>query len=303
MSNTQVSALSGFSQALVALVDLTAAGVVAVKSAAYRVTSGVSLRDNLIAVASHSLRREERVPVHAVDGSHAQATILGRDPGIDLAILKVEEVRTKPLPAADAATLKAGMLTAVVGFTVDAGVTASLGVLGAVGPARKNWRGGTLDHFLRLDANVYPSQSGAAVVNAEGELIGMATPALSRHSTIVIPMSTIERTARELLEQGRIRQGYFGVGVQPVTVPGKSEQASQRGLIFLNVEPDSPAEVAGLMLGDVLLSLDGKPVFDIDDLHSALRGDVVGKNVKASVLRGGKTIDAQVTIQERGGKR
>lgn len=295
-----MSDLGRFSDALAALVNESAPGVVAVKSAAYRVTSGISLHDNLIAVASHSLRREDRVPVYAADGSQTVADILGRDPSIDLAILKAEGLSVKALHAADTASLKPGSLAAVVGLTVDAGVTASLGVLGAVGPARKNWRGGTLDRFLRLDVNLYPSQSGAAVVNAAGQLIGMATPAMSRHSTIAVPVSSIERIARELLEQGRIRHGYLGIGVQPVAVGGKTEQES--GLIILSVEPDSPADQSGLLLGDVLLTFDGKKMTDIDDLHGALRGDVVGKTVKAVVLRGGGSIEVNIAIVERGRK-
>jgi S1-C subfamily serine protease len=302
MSNGQWSDLSGFSQALSALVDASSGAVVAVKSAAYRVTSGVSLGNNLIAVANHSLRRDGRVPVHAGDGREATATILGRDPGIDLAILKAEGLNAKTLKSADPGSLKPGSLAVVVGFTVDVGATASLGILGATGPARRIWRGGTLDRFFRLDVNVYPSQAGAAVVNAQGELIGMATPALSRHSAVAVPVSTIEHLAQELLEQGRIRHGYLGVGVQPVAVSGQLKQAQETGLILLNVEPDSPAEKGGLLLGDVLLTLDGKTTTDVDDLHAALRGDVVGRTVKAVVLRGGATIERELAIVERGGR-
>jgi serine protease Do len=303
MSNTQSSDLTGFSQALAALVEGAAHGVVAVKSAAYRVTSGVVIHDNLIAVTNHTLRREHPVPVQAANGSQAEATILGRDPGIDLAILKADGLKTNPLQGADPASLKVGALTLVVGSTVDVGVTASLGILGAKGPARRNWRGGTLDEYFRLDVNLYPSQSGAAVVSAEGELIGMATPALSRHSTVAIPMSTIDRIARELLVQGRIRHGYLGIGVQPVAVSGNLNSTQKTGLILLSVETDSPAGEAGLLLGDVLLSLDGKPVTDIDDLHGALRGDMVGNTVKATFIRGGEVHETEVTITERGKKK
>ena len=241
--------------------------------------------------------------MQAANGSQAEATILGRDPGIDLAILKADGLKTNPLQAADPASLKVGALTLVVGSTVDVGVTASLGILGAKGPARRNWRGGTLDEYFRLDVNLYPSQSGAAVVSAEGELIGMATPALSRHSTVAIPMSTIDRIARELLVQGRIRHGYLGIGVQPVAVSGTLNSTQKTGLILLSVETDSPAGEAGLLLGDVLLSLDGKPVTDIDDLHGALRGDIVGNTVKATFIRGGEVHETEVTITERGKKK
>ncbi len=303
MSGTQNGDLSSFSNSLVALVDEVVNGVVAVKSAAHRVTSGVSLGDDMVAVASHSLRRDERVPVRTADGSEAQATILGRDPGVDLAILKVEDLATRTLPVAEPTALKAGMLAAIVGLTIDAGPTASLGILGAVGPARRNWRGGTLDQFVRLDANVYPSQSGAAVVNAQGQLIGMATPALSRHSTLAVPMSTIERIARELREQGRIRHGYLGVGVQPVALPENLRsdlpQVANTGLILLSVESGSPAEKGGLQLGDILLLMSGQTMTDIDELQAALRGNAVGQNVKAVLLRGGKPIEAELTIVER----
>jgi len=300
MSNTQVGDLTGFSQMLAGLVEGAAHGVVAVKSAGYRVTSGVAIRDNLIAVTNHSLRRDHPVPVQTLDGNQAEATILGRDPGIDLAILKADGLKTNPLRTADPASVKVGMLTLVIGSTLDVGVTASLGILGAKGPARRNWRGGTLDEYFRLDVNPYPSQSGAAVVSAEGELIGMATPALSRHSMVAVPMSTIDRIARELLEQGRIRHGYLGIGVQPVAVSGNVKSTQKTGLILLSVETDSPAGTAGLLLGDVLLALDGKPVTDIDDLHAALRGDIVGKTVKATLIRGGEVHEVEITVAERG---
>lgn len=304
MSSTQLNNLSSFSQGLTELVSETAAGVVAIKSAAYRVTSGVALGQDLIAVASHSLRREDRVLVITANGD-TTAVILGRDPGIDLAILRAEGLNTRALTKADPTTLKTGMLAIVVGFTADVGVTASLGILGAVGPERRIWRGGTLDHFLRLDANLYPSQSGAAAVTAEGQLIGMATPALSRHSTLIVPVLTIERIARELAEQGRIRHGYLGVGVQPVEIPEnlRSKMLSEStGLIVLSVEPGSPAEKAGFQLGDILLTLNGKAMNDVGELHSALRGDIIDKQVEAILLRAGTPVTVEVIVSERAKK-
>ena len=304
MSGTQLNDLSTFSQALVTLVANTAQSVVVVKSAAHRTTSGIRVGENLIAVASHSLRREERVTIQTATGSEAVASILGRDPGIDLAILKADGLAGKPATPADPAALRAGALAVVVGMTADVGPTASLGILGAVGPARRNWRGGTLDHFFRLDVNLYPSQSGAAVVNAAGELLGMATPALSRHSTVAVPTTTIERICKELAEQGRIRHGYLGVGVQPVLLP-ESIRSSQTGvgktgLIVLSVESASPAERSGVQLGDILLELNSQPLADIDDLQNALRGNVIGTPVKLRLLRGGQRAELETTILERG---
>lgn len=303
MTSTVIADLSAFSQALADLVEKTAAGVVAVKAAPYRIVSGLVVREDLVAVSSHTLRREDRIPIQTIDGIQAVGTILGRDPTIDLAFLKLESGKLKPLTAADPTSLKAGALAAVVGLTIDAGPSASLGILGAVAGPRRTWRGGTLDHFFRLDVNLYPSQSGAAVVDAEGRLIGLATPALLRHSAVAVPLVTLNRVADELLQQGRIRHGYLGVGLHPVAVPASLREklgvAAEAGLILLSVEPESPADKAGWLVGDILISLDGKAIIDIDELQTALRGNTVGRSVTASLLRGGELIETQVTISER----
>jgi serine protease Do len=306
MTSTVIADLSAYSHALADLVEKTATGVVAVKAAPYRVVSGVILREDLITVSSHTLPREDRIPIQSIDGAQHEATILGRDPSVDLSFLKVEGQRFKPLTLADPASLKAGTLAAVVGLTIDAGPSASLGILGAVGGTRRTWRGGTLDHFFRLDVNLYPSQSGAAVVNAEGQLIGLATPALLRHSAVAVPVVTLNRIADELLQEGRIRHGYLGIGLHPVELPASLRVnlglSAEMGLILLSVETESPAEKAGWLVGDILISLDGKALNDIDELQTALRGNTVGRSLKASLLRGGQLIETQVTASERSKK-
>ena len=303
MSSSVVTDLSGISQAVADLVEKVVSGVVAVKAAPYRVVSGVVLPNNLIAVADHVLRREDRVPVRASTGDEIPASILGRDPSVDLAILKAEGLTASVLTPADPESLKPGMLAAVVGLTVDVGPSASLGILGAVGGPRRTWRGGTLEHFLRLDVNLYPSQAGAAVVSAEGQLIGMATGGLLRHSAVALPVVTLQRVANELITQGRIRRGYLGVGLQEVAVPGslrsKLENAAESAVILLSVEPDSPADRAGLQVGDILVALAGKPISDAEDLQSALRGDIVGRTVTAVLIRGGEPREVQITVSER----
>ncbi len=295
--------LSGLSSQLAELVETASRGVVAVKSGAYKVASGVILRDGLIAVANHCLRREDRIPVQRADGTQILGTILGRHAGFDTAFLKVEDPPLNPLPHRDPVGLKPGMLVAVVGLTTDVGPSASLGILGAVGGQRRTWRGGTLDHFLRLDVNLYPSQSGAAVIDPAGSLIGMATPALLRYSALAVPVTTLNRIAGELLTQGRIRQGYLGVGVQPVAIPSdlrdKLGLNSDSGLIVLSVEPDSPAAQANLQLGDILLSLDRQNMADVDDLQTALHSGSIGSTVSASLLRGGAALTLQLTLAER----
>ncbi len=301
--STAQTALRGISDALVQSVNSATSGVVAVRAAAYRVASGISIGQDLVALADHTLKRSDRVPVQAADGRTGIGTILGRDPTVDVAILKVQDLALNPIRATDFDALRPGMLATIVGLTVDAGPSVSLGILGAVSGPRRTWRSGLLDRFIRLDVNLYPSQSGAAVIDPDGRLIGLATPGLLRHSAVAVPLATIEKVAEELLKQGRIRQGYLGIGVQPVAIPeslrGKAGHEYSSGLIILSVELHSPAEQGGLQIGDILILLDGKPLADVDDLQHAMRGEVVGRRSEFVLLRGGEALRLEIDITER----
>lgn len=303
MINSGFANLAALSESFVSLIERTAQGVVAVKAAPYRVTSGVSIGENLIAVAEHTLRRKDTIPIELADGTQGVANILGRDRSLDIAIMKTDGAPLKPLPAADPATLKSGSLAVVVGLTTDAGPSASVGIIGAAGGARRTWRSGTLDHFYRLDVNLYPSQFGAAVVDAEGGLIGLATPGLLRHAAVAVPPVTLNRVAQELLKEGHIRHGYLGVGLQPVAIPehlrAKLGNIPESGLIVLSVASDSPAQQADLQLGDILISLDKNHLTSIEELQAILRGDIVGRSVSALIIRGGEPVEVQIVISQR----
>jgi len=296
-----MSDLTAFSESLVRLVSEASPGAVAVKAGAYRTVSGVIIDAEHIAVPEHGLKRRDSILFATAAGEEAVAKVLGRDPGVDIAILQAEGLKA-PLKAAPAESLKAGMLAAVIGMTRDVGPSVSLGILGAVGSARHTWRLGMLDQFIRLDVNLYPSQSGAAVVTADGELIGMATPALSKHSAMTVPMATIRRVITELHTEGRIRLGYLGVAVQTVAIPeslqSKVAGGAETGLILLSVVSGSPAEEAGLQVGDILLAMDGQKLEDTDQLQMLLRGQQIGKASELTILRGGEPRKVSVIIKE-----
>ncbi len=296
--------LEAYSQALTKLVEQAGQTVVAVQAAAHRVSSGVVFREDLVAVNSHALRHEGKIPIDLPDGTQTEGAILGRDPAVDVAILQIAGGKLQAAIPEERSQLRAGALALVVGRTLDAGLSASAGILGAAGGPRRTWRGGSLTQFLRLDVNLYPSQAGAAVVGASGRLIGMATGAMSRHSALAIPFETLNRVADELLKSGHIRQGYLGVSLQPVPIPphlrSKTSVASETGLMILSVEPDTGAEEAGLQLGDILIGASGESIGDTESLQALLRGDAVGAAVKLTLFHAGEVIEREVRVSDRG---
>jgi S1-C subfamily serine protease len=299
--------LQGYSNSIARTVEEAGRSVVAVKSAAYRVTSGVVFREDLIAVNNHILKREGPIAVQLPDGSQPEAAILGRDPGLDLAVLWVKDRKLEVLAPEREETQRAGALAIVVGRTIDSGLSASVGILGAVSGPRRTWHGGELHKFLRLDVNLYPSQAGAAVVSATGGFLGMATPALLRHSALAVPLETLNRIADELRREGRIRQGYLGVGLQPVAIPehlrSKSPSAGESGLMVLSVEPGTGAEQAVVQLGDILIASGDTTLVDTETLMAVLRGDAVGKPMKVVLIRAGNLMEVTVQVSDKSGKR
>ncbi len=301
MSEAAEFDLAGYSAAISGLIEKAGAHVAAIKSAPYRVTSGVIFRPDLIAVNNHLLKREGKIPVHLPSGDTAEATILGRDPALDVAVLQVSGAQWPTPHIEEDAALRAGALAAVVGRTLDAGLSASVGILGAVGGPRRSWRGGDLDRFIRLDVNLYPSQAGAAVVSATGGFVGMATAAILRHSALAVPMGTLHAVAHELQTEGGIRQGYLGVGLQPVSIPEhlrvKSPLAGESGLMIVSIEPGSGAEKAGLQLGDILLAAGHTKLTQVESLMGELRS--FGKPMQFTILRSGeaKAIEVEIAVR------
>jgi S1-C subfamily serine protease len=299
------STLAALSDDLAGAVERTAPFVVAVNGHGRIPSSGVVWRAGVVVTAEHSLKSDDDLSVVLADGRKAAATLAGRDPGTDLAVLKVAEADAAPA-IAPAGSVKTGNLALAVARSPELGANATMGVISAVGPPWSTWRGGRLDQYIRLDVSLYPGSSGAAVVDTAGRLVGIATSALSRAAGVAIPASTVERVAAELLSKGRIPRGYLGLGLQPVGLPEhlitKLKLQADAGLIVLTAEPGGPAGRAGVLVGDILVALDGKPVEDLQNLHAALAGDTVGKTVKAAIVRGGELNETPIVVGERPGR-
>jgi S1-C subfamily serine protease len=294
------TALSQLSDHLAELVERVSASTVLVSARPRFTSSGVIWAPGVVVTADHTIQHDE-VTVRLPGGEEAQATLAGRDRATDIAVLRVD---TGVLPPrfTNPDTLKAGQLALTVGRT-EQGVTATMGIVSTVSGPWRTWRGGLIDRFIRLDLALYPSSSGAAVADGNGDVFAIATSGLSRTSAIAIPKVTVDLVVDELLRRGRIARGYLGVGLQPVPLPAhlknKLSLSQEGGVIVLSVEPDGPAETAGLTIGDVVLELKGQPVADTDDMQSALGSAAVGDPVELRVLRGGEVKTLTVTLGER----
>jgi S1-C subfamily serine protease len=284
--------LAAFSSELAAVVEKAAPSVVAVHARPRFPSSGVFWRPGVIVTAEHTIRHDEEIIVTLPDGSKATATLAGRDPGTDLAVLKTDFPAAVLNVAKDSAV--PGQIALTVGRSPDSGPNATMGIVSAVSGDWRTWRGGRLDQYIRLDLTLYPGSSGGAVVNIDGEILGVATSALSRIAGLAIPAATINRVLDQLLTHGSVARGYLGVGMQPVELPDH-----QKGLIVLSLAPDGPAASAGVLLGDILVTLGGSPAADTDDIQTVLESHPVGQSVEAGIIRGGVSQKVRITVGQR----
>jgi S1-C subfamily serine protease len=293
------NSLLSFSNQLASIAEQSAPGIVAVHSHPRAAASGVHWRPGVIVTTEHALRRDDEVRVVTASGEELRAEVAGRDPGSDLAVLKVSGFDAPVAKQAAASDAKAGNLVLALGRSRSGGLTASLGIVSSVNGPWQTWRGGRLDRYVRLDLSVYPGASGGPIIDAAGQAIGIATVALSRTSPIAIPVETVNRVTDSLLQHGTVPRGFIGVGLQPVALPdhlkSKLNLTQDTALIVVSVHPGGPAENAGVMLGDLLVELAGKPVADTDDVQGALEGSV-GKSVPAGVVRGGGSVNLDITV-------
>jgi S1-C subfamily serine protease len=296
------SQLIELSDALAQATDRAAASAVAVHAEARGSSSGVIWRPGIIVTSEHALRRDEEIHVTLPDSRLAAATLAGRDPSTDLAVLKCGEATTVS-EFGDAAVIKPGSLTLVVGRTRASGPVAALGVVSLVATERKTWTGASLAPYIRLDVALQATAMGAGAVDANGRVFGIATPRFARFGAIAVPAPTVNTVVDTLLQKGRIPRGYLGVGLQAVRLPEALRQSLHREVktaaIILEVEPDSPAHRAGLVIGDIIVSLSGRPVARLEDIHGQLQGSAIGKQLALGFVRGGALQETSVAVGER----
>jgi S1-C subfamily serine protease len=285
---------------MAAAAEKAAASTVLVNARRRMPASGFAFAADLILTADHVIEREDGITVLLPNGTEAAATLAGRDPGSDLAVLRLEKERLTPAQAATQARI--GQLVLALGRPSPEGIEVSLGVVSAMGgPVRTPH--GSIDKYIRTDTTLYPGFSGGPLVDAEGQVVGLNTSGFGRGVALTIPAEYAWKVADQLARNGSVKRGYLGVRSEAVELPEAVQKELKRaqatGLLFVSVERKSPAEAGKLIVGDILVGIDGQPIPDHDALFARLNGDVVGKSIPMEVLRGGKLQTFMVEIGAR----
>ena len=266
-------------------------------------SSGIHWRAGIVVTADHTIQREQDISVVLPSKKRVEAKLAGRDPGTDLAVLKLDGGNAQ-VPAFDDPTkLKLANFVLALGRTRAGDLVASSGIIGGIGGEWRTWRGGRVDQSIRLALELYPGFSGGPLASAEGKVLGVNTSGLGRGRPITIPVATVNRTVDELLEKGYVARPYLGIAMQPVTIPeslaGKLKSSPSGGLMVLHVEASGPADNAGIVLGDVIVELEGNPALDIENIRELLASAKIGDSLLATVLRAGAPVELSVKLAER----
>jgi S1-C subfamily serine protease len=296
MSNISLASLSN------ELADLAAAGASSVVQVlgARRPASGIIHGPDTIITTARAIGREDGLRVRAGDADPAEADLVGWDPATGLAVLRARTALSGAAPSIADTEPRPGQVVLALARSWSNALTVSAGIVAVVGGPLRTGRRRQIARVIRVTAPMHDGFAGGAVHDTSGRLTGIATATAIRGLGVVIPASIAWASANQILAVGTPRRGFVGLAVQPVTLSASQDpNGGARALLVVAVTPGSPAERAGLIIGDVLLDFDGKATESPDDLLDLLGGDRVGQNVKARTLRGGAARDVQITVAER----
>ena len=295
------SGIAKFSDELSAAAEHAEQSVVTVFARRRLPSSGISWRKGVVVTAAHTIQREEELSVLIAGNKKVSARLAGRDPGTDLAVLKLDDLEMQVAEFGDPAQLKLANLVLALGRTRGGNLVASAGIIGGLGGELRTWRGGRIDQSIRLDLELYPGFSGGPLVGVDGKILGVNTSGLARGRAITIPVATVNRTVDELLAKGYIARPYLGIAMQPIRIPenARGKLKSTGGLMVLHVEMGSPADKAGIVLGDVIVELQGRPALDLGYIRGILASSKIGDNIRTTILRAQQPKELSISLAER----
>ncbi|MGB8236273.1 MAG: S1C family serine protease [Pseudolabrys sp.] len=288
--------LAQFSSALVERSVAANSAIAAIRLREGRHMTGMLWRPDAVITSEQSLPEREEFELLTADGSAIKAKMAGRDPGTNLAALKPE----RPLTVATAIPAASHVGALAIAFGADAGGTATprLGVVNAIGPEWHSSHGGRIEQRVELDIDLARREEGGPVFDASGRLLGMSTFG-PRRQVIIIPAATIERVVPILLKDGRVSRGWLGVGLRPVAVPEGLGDGQSSGLMVMSLAAGGPAANAGIVVGDIVLSVDGVSARRMRNITARLGTDSIGRTIDLRFIRGGLVTSRQAMITER----
>jgi S1-C subfamily serine protease len=293
--------LVDFSHELANTVERAGSSVVSVLEGGRSGVSGTIWQEGIAITIAHTIQGLDEVTVVLPSGDEIKAPVASRDAGTDIAVLKLPAGATTATLDDDSKS-RTGEIVLSIGRRGCEGLATAYGIISAVGGPWRTRSGERMDRWLRLDLNPFPGFSGGPIINAAGEVLGIATSGPGR-SAAVIPASALNRIVDQLLKHGRTVRGFIGVGVQPVAFPDNAWQAlgiaSGRGLLITAIAPHSAAEEAKLVLGDVIVTIEGKPVRSGTTLQWLLDAETVGKSISLGIVRGGQLLNVAVNVREK----
>jgi len=290
--------LSDVSGDIADLVGRLGPSVVRVDARRGRPATGIIWADDLVLTADHVLEQEDAIEVTG-STTTVKASIAGRDPGTDLALLRTEGLSGVPAPRGRSTDIRAGHIVIAVGQPGEMQVT--VGIVSGLSGSFRSWRGGQVERLIQSTAELLPGFSGGPLVDADGRVIGINSWNFGRSVSRAVPVETAERVAESLKTHGRIRRAYLGLGAQPVRLSEAlaSQVGQETGLLVVTVEPGGPAQKAGLLQGDTIVTVDGDPVRHLDELFGKLGALEVGSAHRLGVVRAGERKDVAITVGER----
>jgi serine protease DegQ len=293
-----MATLSDLSYEIAELVGRLASSVVRIDARQGRPATGIIWADNLVLTADHVLEHEDTIQVTGSQMA-VKAAVAGRDPGTDLALLRTEGLKGAPAPRGRSTDIRPGHLVIALGQPGDLQVT--FGIVSGLSGSFRSWRGGQVEHLIQTTAELLPGFSGGPLVDADGRVIGINSWNFGRGISRAVPVETAERVAESLKTHGRIRRAYLGLGAQPVRLSQAlaSLTGQDSGLLTVTVEAGGPAQKAGLLQGDTIVTIDGDPVRQLDELFGKLGALEVGSALRLGVVRAGERKDIALTVGER----
>lgn len=286
-----------FSGAIEAVQD----SIVAIPSGRGSTTSGVVWRQSIVITTYNGLRHREDIKInHGRDS--VNASLIGGDPATDLAVMRISSESLSPVKSTNDGTYT-GEVVLSVGRSRLGDISASGGIIARTGDAWRTWRGGQIDRLIRPDIQLYVGQSGSALVNERRQVLGINTTALARQAVITIPAQTIDRVVDAILERGHVPRPFLGIAMQAVPIPDPARSLfpaeAEQALLVMHVEPKAPAALAGVMVGDLIISANRNSIDNVREFLHWLSGLRIGDTISLVVIRGGVKVDLTVNVADR----